>query len=778
MFHKICGFFLVVTLATSVNAQEIRLGIVTDFNKTERLDSVFSIMANQIDQTTGAGVKASLNNSDIIYDNTSLEQARASYDQIVSKVDFVLLIGAVSVKGAAFGGSFSKPTIGLGVDDPNLQQIPFQDGKSGTPNFSYIWAEEDFSYELTQFKRLFDFRNLSILVDASSAITYDLSKAQATIDSLSESFSIAINIIPMTDNVNASLAAMPDNTDAVYLSTFYSKDEDFIREVSNELIQRELPSFSGTKSHVDNGILSCVSDENGLVQVIRKLSLMVDDVQRGASLEDMPVSVNYKKDFFLNLSTAKKIDFSPPFEILFTSNLISGEAEELPTYSFEEIAQRALEENFDIKISYKNIDLAEQSIRQARSFILPSAELAVNGTQIDPDQAIPGISPERQLSGSVNFSQLLFSEQAIAAIKIAQIQKELQEYTTEADILQVLINTYAAYFQVLVGKTNLKIQQENLSNSQVNLELARLRNDIGTANETDVFRFESEVAAAQQFVVQAQTSLLTAKLQLNTFLANTLEEEFEIQDITIDGEVYEDFRNGPIDDFVQTPKEFGQAIDFLVSESVNSNPNKELLLENIKAIDRQLAQDKRLIYAPQVALQGQVSQIFGRGGTGSTETPGTPFNDNLWQVGFSITHPLFLGNSRRINVQQSTIQLEQLEEQRKSLDQQLELAVRSNALQALNTTTNINFSKISSENAQRNFELIQENYEAGDVTITQLIDAQRAALEANLNYAISVYDYMIAQLQLEFSVGFFTQFATAEELTDFEDRFRQFTGEN
>ena len=780
MLYKKYLLLILFAWSNQLFSQNIELGIVTDFQRSPVIDSVFQVITLEMDRTTGSAKKVTLAPEHVIYGSNSLEQARVNYDRINPQVDFVILVGGISVKGALINGAFPKPTIGLGIIDPSLQDIPFQEGKSGVQNFSYIWAAQDFEKELTQFGRLYPFDNLAVLADSASSITFNQQKAQQVTDSLSELLSTTINIVPVTTDIPGSLAAIPDGTDAVYLTELYGKTVSDIKQIADGLKTRKLPSFSSSKWHVDNGVLACVSDENGFEQAIRKLAIMVDESLGGAPLAEMPVVINYKEEFFLNMETAREMDFSPPFEILFTANLI-GDIEGRPAvYSLEEIMQRSLENNFDIKITYQDIALAEQDLRRVRTNIRPSLDLSVTGSHINSERANAAIdNPERLLSGQLTLNQLLYSEEAIAGIKITQYVRKAQEYDTEANVLKVLLDTYIEYFNVLSAKTNLLIQQENLNNSKTNLELAKIRLSVGSSSIADVYRWESEVAADKQVVIEAQTSLITSKLRLNTFLANSLEDNYDIQDVTIDDEVYEKFTDERIAKFVKTPKDLEFVSEFLVQEAVNANPNKRFLLENIKAAEREWLQNKRLLYVPQLAFQAQTSQVLDRGGRGSEEIPGgNEFFDNSWQLGISLSYPLFQGNARRIDIQRSTVQLEQLDNSRQQLDLNLELSVRSSVLQLLNSYTNIAFSKTASDNAQRNFELVQENYREGAVIITQLIDAQQAALQARLSYALSIYDYMQAQLQLEFAIGFFSMFSAPEKIKDFEDRFLQFRGNN
>ncbi|MEM1135407.1 MAG: TolC family protein [Bacteroidota bacterium] len=767
--------FLLFIWIPQIFSQDVQLGIITDFEKSSIVDSIFQVITQEIDLTTGANKNVTLQQENVIYGKQDFQQAKNNYVQLSQQADVILLVGGISIKGALLASTFPIPTFGLGIIDPSLQGIPIQDGKSGVQNFSYIWSSQEIDKELEEFSKLIPFKNLAILADASSVATINQAKAKQSIDSLSRLLSATIQIVPVTNNISGALATIADNIDAVYLTEMYSKSPDQIREISQILQKRNIPSFSSTKWHVDNGILSCISDENGLNQAIRKLSIMVDEALNGAALAEMPVVINFKEEFFLNLQTAKDIDFSPPFEVLFTATLIKDDMQQVPTYSLEEIMQRALEKNLDIKVSYQDIALSVQDIRSARSGILPQLDLSLTGVRVNEESA-NAFTPEQSLNGQLALNQILFSEEVIAGIKLAHYANKAQEYDTEAEVLNILFDTYVGYFSVLAAKTDLTIQQENLTNSKINLELAKNRVSVGAASNAEVYRWESELATAKQAVIQAQTTLFTVKYQLNTFLANTLEEEFDIEDITIDDEVYQEFSNNALANSIKTPKDLALITDFMVQEALLVNPNKKFLLENIKAAERSLLQNKRLLYTPNLALQAQTGRVFDRGGAGSEETPGFPLVDDTWQVGLSLSYPIFQGYARRANLQRSKIQLEQLDFSNKQLDLNLELAIKTNVLNTLNTTTNITFSKIAADNAQQNFELVQDNYQQGQVTITQLIDAQRAALQARLGYALSIYDYMQAQLQLEFAIGFFSKFASQTQLDDFEERFLQYQG--
>ena len=755
---------------------QYRIGVITDLPQSEYIGLLVDSVIHQIDETTGVNQDISSPQSLRVFNIASQAEARAVYQNF--DADLVLSIGGVSTKGLSKISNLSIPVIGLGVIDPHLQNIPYSRGKSGKKNFTYILTTRDLISEISSFQKIAAFDDLTILNDPVIGKSIDPLQGKNLLDSLNESLGIAVKMTPATEDVSKVIEQI-GKPSAIYLSPLLGKNDDYVKAISDYLIEHDIPSFSSSRQHVDLGILGCSSGENGPAQVIRRIAIVADGIISGTvEASDNDVALNIGEDIFLNIATAKKLQLSPPFEILLTVNLVGNGDAGKKEYSFNEIAELAIQKNFDLKISYQDIDLAELDIKSNRALILPDLTAGLTGVQINEERANAAInSPEKSLSLDLVLTQVIYSEEALAAIKISRYLKKAAEYQTESDVLDLLLDTYSAYLNVLSAKTNLDIQRQNLENSRTNLELAKIRVDVGSANNSDLFRWESEVANATQTLIEAQASLLSVKLQLNNLLANSLERDFEVKDIGLEDELFRSFKNSPVSNLIATPRDLNRASDFLLQESFKRNPNKKLLLENINAAERQLKLNKRLFYVPTISLQAQGSEILARGGEGSEDPdPGMPsfgtgLQDNSWSVAATLTYPIFTGFNRKVNKQISLIQLEQLEYSNQSLDQALDLSIRTSSVSLLSFTTNLKYSKISAENAAKNFELVQSNYREGTVNITQLIDAQEAALSANLQEAISVYDYIFANLQLEYSVGFFSMFLTEEEIVEFNQRF-------
>lgn len=771
-------FFLLFFLAYSfVHAQEYRLGFLLDFEINPRSKRIVNEIKNEIQKTVGGRKTISLSDTRIVSCNWNSELAKEKYLQLAQESDLIILLGGTSVTGALKSQPFAIPTLAIGVIDPELLSVPLTPKQSsGIPNFSYILNSPDLTAELQALSELQEFKHLVILVDNKTTGLMDRSAGNRRIEALKTEFGAEIDILPITDDISASLNAIPAGADAVYVAIPYERTIEEIKQIADGLIAKKLPSFAMNKRHVDAGMLACLSDENGFQQIIRKLSIMADDVLSGQKLGDMSVKLNEKNELFFNAPTARKIGLAPSFETIFTANIVGSEEDNTgPKLSLQRIIAISLEENLNIKSSEQDIRLTEMDIKFAKSNFLPDASLSLNGSQVSKNITNPLTGQaQRSIGGQANVQQLIYSEQAIAGITISKYLNEAQDYATKQVINDLIYDSFLAYFAILKSKTAISIQKENLSVSQKNLELAEIRAKVGYSSNADIYRWQSEVATAKQQVIEAYTNLSLAKMQLSVYLNGKIDEEFDIADATLEDSTFLGLSDSGIGEFINGPVEFKKLSRFLIGEAQERFPTKMQLMSNSKVLERQNKLYKRLYYLPTVSAVGQVNSTMLRGGLAAEPLPGNQYVNNHWNVALSLSYPIFNRNSRKLNLETTAIQRLQLDYQINSLDQNLRLGVTSRALQLLTAQTNINFSRTSAENISKSFDLIQQAYKQGQASVTQLVDAQRAKIQAQQAYALSLYEYMEAFIGLENQIGSYTSLSTPEENQALKQRITEF----
>jgi ABC-type uncharacterized transport system substrate-binding protein len=340
-------YILVLFGVTGASIGQNRLSILTDYKRSAEIDTVFQYFLTEINRTLGPGRTMTLPPDHVVYGIGTFEEAREKYDELTQKSDFIILLGSLCNKGVLVERQLPKPTIGLGILDPYLQELPYSNGKTGINNYAYIWSTQDLRTDLTVFKRIFPFKKLLILVNESTVPTFNEERAVQYMDTIKRVIDTEIIVKSLETDIAQTISTLPANIDAVYISYPDGRSKTDIQQLAKALKERNLPSFSSKKWNVEQGILASISDENDLEQVTRKLSIMIDDNLRGTPLSEMAVNINFKQDLFINAETARDINLDLNFDILFTANLLE-EDEEMPTYTLEEVMARALEYNFGI----------------------------------------------------------------------------------------------------------------------------------------------------------------------------------------------------------------------------------------------------------------------------------------------------------------------------------------------------------------------------------------------------------------------------------------------
>ena len=773
---------LVVVLLLTCNGafgqQAVRIGIISDFEETDIRFSAFNdYILDEIAKTIGSKYAVQKNDSLLRSSGWNVEKASKQYRELSKHCDLILAIGANSLKGSQQNMPFVIPTIGLGVFHPELQSIPITtDQTSGTENFTYVLNSQDIQLELSDFKQRFDYEHLTIVLDQRTDQTINQNIMAERISQLKTLLDAEIAVIAVdTDNLDELSSTIPASTDAIYLAIPYEWNDEEAIKVCSIINEKKIPSLAMNAAYVEFGALMALSEKTHLDYITRKVAIMVDDALNEGDLDQFKVRAFKSNDIYINLNTAEKIGYSPDFQTLFTSRIIRTTPESVPLFSIEDIIHKSLEENLMIQISMKDIALSEKDLSLAKSQYLPAANADLTGLVIDEYRSNPLLGQaQRSILGTGTAQQLLYSEAVIAQMKIRKILLEAQKFATEQEILDQTLRCFQVYFSILQAKTNLAIKRENLRAFQANLELAEVRYRTGLNNNADVYRWESEVIRAKQALIESEADLLLAKLQLNALLNNSIEGEFDILDVSLNDNIFRLFANSSLSKSISSPASFELLTDFLVTEAQTNYPAKKQLLSNMTALERQITMNKRLFFAPTVAISGQIDQNFYRGGLGSEPLPGQVFYNTSWNAGVILSYPIFDGYRRKINLDKSRIQQEQLQYQMNHLEVSIALNVQKNTLNVLTSKTQIGNSENVAVNAEKNFEIVQNNYKSGTVSITQLIDAQQAMISAKQTYSLSIYNYMINFLTLENSIGMYSLLLSESEQSEFENRFQTF----
>ena len=117
---------------------------------------------------------------------------------------------------------------------------------------------------------------------------------------------------------------------------------------------------------------------------------------------------------------------------------------------------------------------------------------------------------------------------------------------------------------------------------------------------------------------------------------------------------------------------------------------------------------------------------------------------------------MFSSGALRARLTSERYSLRQLERQREALAEQLETRTLIALHRASGTYPSLEFSQEAAEAAAENLSLVTDAYRTGTVSVTELIDAQNAALAAELRAVDARYAYMIDVIDIFRSTGDFS----------------------
>ena len=541
-----------------------------------------------------------------------------------------------------------------------------------------------------------------------------------------------------------------------------------LQDLIDAVNRRRLPSFSVVGSaDVRRGVLAGTAPDFNTPRLSRRLALILQRILRGERPEQIPVVFDRGERLTLNMATARQIGVYPSWKVLTEANLIQ-EARDDPSRRLRlvDAVEEAVEQNLDLAARRQATASGSATVDGARAALLPQVAAEARGTVIDENRG-SAVQAQRQFSGGGSVSQIVYSEEAFTNVAV---QRHLQAGRREREREQELDTVREAavsYLRVLQAETVERIRQQNLNVSVQNLELARVREAIGYSGASDVYRWQSQIATDRKAVIEANSQRNLAEIALNRVMNRPLEEAFVTVETGLD-----DTDLLPAQErlmpYLGDPWSFRLLRRFLVDEGLDLSPELRRLNAAIAAQEAVVRSARRVFWLPTVGVRADAGRVLGRGGAGST-LPASG-GENTWSVGLQATLPLFSGGGRVAALRAGSRELERLRLERDAAATRVEQRIRS-AIHVMGASyAGIDLSRDAASAAADNLELVVDAYRRGVVTGLDLLDAQNAALVADLGAANSVYAFLLDLMEADRSVGRFSFRMTPAELDAMYDR--------
>lgn len=729
----------------------VDIGVVVD-GPWERNDSIAGLVREEVLTLVGDEFQVRFPEDKTLTADWTEAGVRASLEQLLgdADVDIVLAMGSLASYLACVQPRLSKPVFAPFVMDADWERVPRDGPSSGVPNLSYLTLPSTIAEELETFREVAPYRHLAVFANGPflDAIPTGFEERFRVLDEMG----VTVQVIPVGFEIGPALEALDPDVDAVYVAPLLQLPPEQFDALVSGLVERGLPSFSQFgRSDVERGILAGLGQESLFPSLIRRLALHIQRYLLGEDLASLPVTFIARERLAINLDTARAIGLSPRWVVLAEAERIHDKPGPEARLSIKEAVLEAMEANLELSAGEAEVRVGEQAVAEARALLLPGVDLSAMGSAIDKDRAEAGMGAASEFAGSgtATLTVPLLVEPALAGLGAQRALQTSREQAQARRVSDVIYEAATAYLMVLRARTFEELQQDNLSVTRKNLDLARVRERIGVAGPAEVYRWEVEVALARRASLEAFYGRRLAEVALNRVLHRPLEDALYLQErqFGATGLLTDEDRLVP---YIDDPRGFSAFSDYVVERGLGASPELATMDEVISAQRSLHRSAQHGWYAPTVGLQASVTRWFYKGGAGSEpidfgdlpiEFPQA--DDTDWQVGIRAEFPFFSGGARRARVLRTKAEVTRLERERAALAERLEERMRSAMFASLSSLQGVTYMRDAAEAAHANLDFVTTAYSMGSVSVLELLDAQQAALQADLGAVDAEYAFQL-----------------------------------
>lgn len=472
--------------------------------------------------------------------------------------------------------------------------------------------------------------------------------------------------------------------------------------------------------------------------------------------------------------------------------------------TINDVVAIALATNRNLALTGEALMRAEGRSSETRTAFNPTLNATLTYLRLNQSNSIQFPDPNNpgttQTIPLVNDSQRQIGVQATLPLDIAGLlraatdQAKFQEVSLRLDINrarnQIVLDVKSAFYDALRAQALIQIAEANLQNSILRYEEAEKKLRAGVVARFDVIRTQTDIAQAQQQVIQARSNLSLAFAALNNVIGLNINTPLTL---TGEGAVEtppgiappgpppppgtgtEPAPNPSPEKRVEAGSVAGQNSPGVQDPIVNpqttivTDPLKlgedyEGLLEEAIALRPEIMQADATIAAAKKGIQLARRSTLPSFGLAwnlnyAPDTAGFAPIVTTWSAQAQIAIPLYDGGLARARGRQARADLATSETNRRAATDIVTLEVRQAYLNLLQARDRVAVANRALAQAQEGFRLARVRYDAGVAVQSgispqlELSDAQTALTQAQNNQVNALYDYNNSRSRLDRAIG-------------------------
>jgi outer membrane protein TolC len=444
------------------------------------------------------------------------------------------------------------------------------------------------------------------------------------------------------------------------------------------------------------------------------------------------------------------------------------------TYSLREAVVLALQNNRELRDAQLGLLNADERVREAWGSLFPTIDgsvsyqrnLAIQEAFLPKIIFDPGASPDELIpvrfgadnnwSAWLYVTQPIFDAGAFIGVGTAGRFQALQRETVRGQAQRVASQVRRTYYQALLAHEEVRLTDESIKRTEASLRETEGMYRAGLASSYDVLRLEVRLANLRPNLKRAANVALAAERDLSVQLGladvTPVQIAGQLRDIDLAALDANEGANLELVRLVGIQNALDRSVESLHQLARRMRSDLRQAQLNVELENARLKYEQTQRYP-------RLNAFFNAGLISQEDGSLDPFGENKNQrttsaaLGISLEVPIFQGFQRSARIEQQRITREQANVQLKLLEQQAvnQIQTALEALEEARERAEAQGEAVSQ--ARRGYEIVSAQYSAGVSSQLEVTEGEVLLRESEFNYAQAVYDYLIAQAQLDDAVG-------------------------
>ncbi len=302
------------------------------------------------------------------------------------------------------------------------------------------------------------------------------------------------------------------------------------------------------------------------------------------------------------------------------------------------------------------------------------------------------------------------------------------DFETEQARQDLILEIVRTYYGVLVLKENVNAADESLKTAEATAQRMETMHKAGLLVDSDLLSAKVFVSQMKDRQIRAQNDLALAEMQLAREMGMAVDAPAE-----------------PTETLAE-PGMPAKTMEEWIQISLEQRPGlRAAQLQEAAMSDETKA--TKAEFGPKISLFGSAER--------DAMTLGGPSGTN-WMAGARLDFNIFAGGAQKARVAEAAANANKAKHNVQWFRSGVQLEVRKAYLDGNAAGQRAASARDAAEQAKESLRIVQNRYETGLTTVTELFRAQTAQLDARTGYLAALQDWQVARAQLERAAGVLT----------------------